>query len=173
MPKNRRRVYEHYAQCIQSCNLAFLKSQVVGFTINFCCGCDPNGDVKVDVDRGMLLERKKGSLDRSDFVVADVKFPPFRGGCCETLIVDPPFSFFNRFKWLLDLARLSTGKVIVSHPGTNLKLPGFGRVLFFTNSNGIFLRLWWVFIKKSASRDPVKKSLGLKATKLLKKQGEN
>ena len=46
--KSKRKAYVHYQRCVEAANLKFLKSQVGGgFTINFCCGRDPTGDVKV------------------------------------------------------------------------------------------------------------------------------
>jgi len=51
--KKKRRAYSHYQKCTAVANLKFLESQVEGFTINFCCGRDPNGDVKVDIDKKM------------------------------------------------------------------------------------------------------------------------
>ena len=149
--KGKRKAYVHYQQCVQTANLKFLKSQVEGFTINFCCGRDPTGDVKVDVDRAMLLQRKRSSLDKSDFVVADIRHAPFRDGCCDSVVADPPFSLYNRFKWALDLAKLANKKMLLSHPCTNLKVPGFSRELWFTNSKSIFLRLWWVYTRAEGS----------------------
>ncbi len=149
--RSKRKAYVHYQQCVQAANLKFLKSQVVGFTVNFCCGRDPTGDVKVDVDREMLLQRKCSSLDRSDFVVADIHHAPFRDRCCDSVVADPPFSVYNKFKWALDLAKLANKKMLLSHPCTNLKVPGFSRELYFTNSKSIFLRLWWVYTRLEAS----------------------
>ena len=133
-------------------NAKFLSEQSTGFTVNFCCGRDAHGDVRVDVDRAMLYSQKKSVLDGADYVVADVHNPPFIDGCCDSLIIDPPFSLFNRFKWLLNLSRLARSTVIVSHNQINLKLPGFTRECFCINSKSIYLRLWWVFTCKEASR---------------------
>ncbi|GAJ16581.1 unnamed protein product, partial [marine sediment metagenome] len=95
----------------------------------------------------MLKAQKKSSLDNAEYVIAGINFFPFKEGCCDTLIVDPPFSFYCRFKWILNLVTISRKKVILSHPQVNLKIPKFDRELFFINSKSIFLRLWWVFTK--------------------------
>jgi hypothetical protein len=101
LTKTKRRAYRHYQKCTAAANLKFLASQVEGFSINFCCGRDPNGDVKVDLDKKMLHAQKRSSLDTADYVVADIHFFPFRENCCDTLIVDPPFSFFCRLSGFL------------------------------------------------------------------------
>lgn len=147
LPSYRRNAFIHYRKCVQAANLTFLRNQVEGLTINFCSGRDPTGDVKVDVDREMLLNRKRTSLDKSDFVVADIRHPPFIDLCCDTILADPPFSLYNHFKWALNLAKLARRKMILSHPCTNLKIAGFNRELYYTNSKSIFLRLWWVFTR--------------------------
>lgn len=145
--KSKRKAFEHYQKCTAAANLSFIKSQIEGFAINFCCGNDPNGDVKVDIDRETLRRQKKESLSNSEYVIADIHYLPFQQKCCDTIICDPPFKLYNRFKWALNLKDLARKKVILSHPCTNLKLRGFSRELFFINSKSIFLRLWWVYTK--------------------------
>jgi hypothetical protein len=148
LPKHKRQSFQHYQKCISAANYDFLKKQCEGFTINFCCGLDTTGDVKVDIDRETVLRNKRSSLANSDFVVADVRHPPFIPLCCDTLLADPPFSLYARFKWILNLKDLARNKVIISHPCTNLKLAGFTRELYFINSKSIFLRLWWVYTRQ-------------------------
>jgi hypothetical protein len=147
--KTERKGYHHYQKCKAIANYKLLKNQVEGFTINFCCGLDTTGDVKVDVDLKTLKQNKRGSLTNSDFVLADIRHLPFIPLCCDTLLSDPPFKLYARFKWILELKDLARKKVIISHPCTNLKLHGFTRELYFINSKSIFLRLWWVYTRES------------------------
>lgn len=146
--KQKRKAYRHYQKATAVANLKFLKGQAEGYIINFCCGRDPTGNVKVDIDKKMLRAQKKSSLDPAAYVIADIHFYPFRPGCCDTLIIDPPFSFYCRFRWILNIKELTRNKLIISHPCTNLKLQGFRRELFFINSKSLFLRLWWVYSRR-------------------------
>jgi len=152
--KDKRRAYQHYQKATSTANLKFLKDTAKGFTINFCCGQDPNGNVKVDIDKKMLRRQKKSTLDKADYIIADVHYYPFIEKCCDTLIIDPPFSLYNRFKWILNIKELTKERVIISHPVTNLKLRGFTRELYFINSKSIFLRLWWVFTRTAPAAAP-------------------
>ena len=147
LSKKKRTAFQHYQKCTALANLKFLKDHIVGFTVNFCCGLDSTGNVLVDVDRKTLLQNKRGSLNDADYVLADIHNPPFKPLCCDTLISDPPFSLYNKFKWILNAKDLARKRVIISHPCTNLKLHGFQRELFFINSKSIFLRLWWVYTR--------------------------
>lgn len=147
LSKEKRKAFRHYQKCIALANLKFLKDHIIGFTINFCCGLDSTGDVLVDVDPKTLRRNKYGSLNDADFVLADIHNLPFRPLCCDTVISDPPFSLYQKFKWILNLKDLARKRVIISHPCTNLKLHGFQRELFFINSKSIFLRLWWVYTR--------------------------
>ena len=148
---SRKQAYSHYQKVNAICNLKFLKAKAEGFTLNLCCGRDPTGDVKVDIDLKVLQDCRKGSLDNSDYVLGDIAFLPFRPLSVDTVICDPPFRFYSRFKWVLDLKDLARKKAILSHPCTNLKLSGFSRELYFINSKSLFLRLWWVFTREEVS----------------------
>jgi len=81
-------------------------------------------------------------------VICSVKKPPFRKGSFETVICDPPFSLYNKFKWVHNLALLCKKRVILSHPLFNINLKkGFRRQLYATDIGGFFLRLWSIHDK--------------------------
>jgi hypothetical protein len=118
-------------------NRAFLSSKTLGFTLNVCCGTDRTGDVLVDVDPKL-----------HPHVLADVKHLPFRNRAFETVICDPPFSMFNRFKWTGELLRLAQKRIILSTPAICLRFPNdWDREVFFTDSGRFFMRIWQVFTK--------------------------
>jgi hypothetical protein len=131
-------------------NLEFLASMAIGFTLNICCGADPTGHVKADIDEELLRKLKKIRVDESEYVVCDVMHPPFRDGSFDTVICDPPFKFYNRFKWIQKLADIARKRLILSVPPVNIGLNEkvWSRELYYTDNTGIFLRLWWVFTKR-------------------------
>jgi hypothetical protein len=136
---------------VKDANLSFLRDMKIGFTLNICCGNDPTGDVKADIDRELLRKLKKSRLkDNCEYVCCDVKHPPFRDNSFDTVICDPPFSIYNRLMWIIGLANLTRKRLILSSPPLDIKLDKrrWERKLYYIKGNGIFLRLWWVFTKR-------------------------
>jgi hypothetical protein len=128
-------------------NRKLLDSLIVGFTANICCGLDPTGDVLVDIDRQALLEQK-ALFHHGELIQADIHHLPFVFGAFDTLIVDPPFSFFNRFKWLISLFDLTKHKLIVSTPNINVsprRTARWSKKFHVIETNHLFLRLWIEF----------------------------
>jgi len=120
-----------------SINRAFLTSRRIGSTLNVCCGTDRTGDLRVDVDPKMSPE-----------IVADVKHLPFRDQAFETVICDPPYSMFARFKWTGELLRVAARRIIISTPSICLHFPRqWDREVFFTDSGHLFMRIWQVFTR--------------------------
>jgi hypothetical protein len=130
--------------------LDFLRRMAVGYTLNICCGLDPTGDVKADIDAELVEKLNSIKIDCSDYVVCDVMHPPFRAGSFDTVICDPPFSFYNRFKWLHLLEVIARKRLILCVPLVNIHLNRnmWEKELYYIDSTGIFLRLWWIFTKK-------------------------
>jgi tRNA G10 N-methylase Trm11 len=122
----------------------------IGFTLNICCGADPTGDVKADIDAELLRHLKNMRIDDAEYVVCDVMHPPFRDDSFDTVICDPPFKFYNKFKWIRQLVDLARKRVILSVPPVNIHLDKtcWEKELYYTETSGIFIRLWWVFTKR-------------------------
>ena len=71
--------------------------ETIGFTLNLCCGFSIFGDVRADLDPKC----------RPD-VVCDMRYLPFKPHAFDTVIADPPYTFYNRpgfLKGFFDLAR--------------------------------------------------------------------
>jgi len=118
-------------------NRVFLSKQKHGFTLNACCGTDRTGDVLVDI-----TSRVK------PHVVADIHALPFRPSTFDTVICDPPFSYFNRFKWILDMKDLAKKRFIISTPYTLLTFgKTWRRKVWFTDNGGHMMRIWQVFTR--------------------------
>jgi hypothetical protein len=122
----------------------------IGYTLNICCGQDPTGDIKADIDGDLLMRLKKTRIDDSDYVVCDLMHPPFRDRSFDTVICDPPFSLYNRFAWIQRLAEIARKRLILCVPPVNISIDEkvWDRELYYTNSTGIFLRLWWIFTRR-------------------------
>ncbi len=109
------------------------------FTLNFPCGKSQVGDVRADIDPAMNPD-----------VVADVLHPPFVPGSFEFVICDPPYSIFNRFKWMLHVKDLCTKYFLISTPKLCPIMRGFSRVIFATFARDkLFLRPWILYTKKN------------------------
>jgi len=113
------------------------------FTINFPCGKSRAGNIRVDIDKTLKPD-----------IIADLKYPPFIPGCCEVLICDPPFSMFNKFRWLLPLKDLCTKFMILSTPKLCPIFKGFKRIIWYSIANDkLFLRPWIMYTKKDMFMD--------------------
>ncbi len=129
---------------------AFLEKIGGGFTLNMCCGNDSVGDVKCDIDGKMLRQLRRERVDKSEYVVCDARYAPFRPKSFDTVICDPPFGFYNKFKWMLRLSDLARHRLILSHPLINVRLGNeWVKELYSINGPALFLRLWSVFTRKS------------------------
>jgi len=123
---------------------AFLEEMAIGRTLNVCCGMSSVGDVRLDTDP------KANRTEYGDLF--NLQYPP---RSFDSVICDPPFSYFNKFKWVLRLSDLADKRFIISGPLMNICLPkkNWKRRLFYdsasrsptTGGRRLFLRLWWVF----------------------------
>lgn len=143
MPKQRLyRVKWSWNKCKNMDN--FVKTLCVGKTLNFPCGMSRIGNTRADIDSSVKPD-----------VIADIKNPetwptdwfkhPF-----DTLICDPPYSFYNRFRWTFPLRKIAVRRIAFSTPLTCLDFPmkSHKKEYFIAESNnGHFLRLWQIFDK--------------------------
>jgi hypothetical protein len=140
-------------------NLDFIRRMKMGLTLNICCGLDPNGDVKADVDKELLIKLKRERLDfDGDYVVCDVMNHPFRPGSFDTVICDPPFNYYSRFKWIQRLADIARRRLILCVPMIDIHIneDEWDRQLYYVSSTGIMLRLYWVFDRKNKCEENAK-----------------
>jgi len=118
----------------------WLLRHCIGTTLHVCCGMSKIGDLRVDID----------PMVKPD-MICDVMELPFRAGSFETIICDPPFSLFNRFKWIYKLADMCTKRLIISAPGGIFpRLKGFKTEYKATIQRGnLFVRYWLIYTKKN------------------------
>lgn len=116
----------------------WLRHQAEGFTLNFPCGTSFVGDVRADIDRSVRPT-----------IVADLRHPPFRDRSFDTVICDPPFSFYNRFRWAQTVAELTRRKIMFSSPLVAIRLSSaaWTKSWHVSETNTMFTRLWPIFTR--------------------------
>ncbi len=119
----------------------WLRRTVIRRTLNVCCGMSRVGEVRVDTDEG-TNRTEPGDL-------FDLRFPKLS---FDTVICDPPFSYYSHFKWIYGLTDLARKLVILSAP-TNLSIMLSRRkwdisLYAVAPRNTRFLRLYWMFERK-------------------------
>ena len=113
----------------------WLSSITRGRALNVCCGMSQVGDVRLDISP-KSNRTEYGNLDTLDFP----------RGSFDTVICDPPFSYYRRFKWVYRLADIAKLRFVLSGPLVAFYLGSQWREsLYALKAGGRFLRLWYVF----------------------------
>lgn len=130
----------------------WLKEMAIGRTLHICCGMSQIGDIKADIDP---------KTNRN--FTTDLFNLPFKPRTFDTVICDPPYSYYNRFKWFYNLSHIADKRFIIASGLQLLRLgkKNWKRQLFYdssarspiTGGNRIFLKLWWVFDRVNANLD--------------------
>jgi hypothetical protein len=103
--------------------------------ISICCGQLKIG-LTLDIDPKVKPD-----------ILADMFAPPIRKHSFDTVLIDPPYSYFNRFKWVVRIADISRKRVILSSNQLFVKLAGFKLtdIIAIITNNLFFVRLWYVY----------------------------
>ena len=115
-----------------------LRELALGYTLNVCCGKSYVGNVRVDLADGVNHNLK-----------ADLHNLPFMPFIFDTVICDPPFSFFCKFKWIYKLRDMTKYRLILSTPLVNVKLKDMRKRIFILDDAFRFMRIWQVFDRNS------------------------
>jgi len=130
-------------------NVYFLDTFKIGLTANVCCGYDTTGDILIDIDLNVLKKNKKQHyLEIKDFICADMFKLPLRYKSVDTIICDPPYSYYNQFMWVWNFRNYARKRIILSAPTVNIRID-WEREIYAVSTPGIFLRLWFIFTNKS------------------------
>jgi len=118
----------------------WLLRQCKGFTLNICCGMSKIGDIRADIDPTVKPD-----------VICDMDHLPFKKDVFDTVVCDPPFSKFNRFKWIVILSNYAKSRFIISSPGGLFpRLKGFKTEYKATIQRGLlFVRYWFFYDRKN------------------------
>lgn len=107
----------------------------IGRTLNVCCGMSRVGEVRVDLDP-KSNRTQEGDLHELNFPRASF----------DTVICDPPFSFYNRFRWILSLKDIARKRILLSSPLIQLHMgTHWEEKVWLLKDNMMFLRLWRQF----------------------------
>lgn len=98
----------------------WLKKLCIGYTLNFPCGLSQIGHVRADKDKNVKPD-----------IVADIRAFEFsfKEGQFDTVICDPPFSFWaldKVYKWMPAVAALAKKRLVFRCPLVHLKIPHKG-----------------------------------------------
>lgn len=122
----------------------WLSKMAIGRTLNVCCGMSQVGEIRVDTDPN-TKRTEEGDLFR-------LRFP---ARSFVTVICDPPFSYFNRFRWIVELADIADKRLLLAADRTIIRLPkeDWSTRLFAFQSaeNGMYLRLYYCFDRLNRS----------------------
>ena len=110
-----------------------------GTVLHLCCGKSRVGNYLADA-----------SLEHHPDIVCDIRNAPFKPGSVDTLIVDPPFSMYNRFKWIYKLAEIPRYYMLLSTPMFLPSIRGFSKQPEATVQRGnLVVRVWGLYTKKN------------------------
>jgi len=114
----------------------------IGKVLNLCCGYSSFGDVRADLDREV-----------APHVVCDMRRLPFKSQSFDTVIADPPYRFYNRPGFLMQLFDIARKRVIVDDLPIDLK-PGKNwtrRWAVLTRDSGFIVKFAAVYDRKNGN----------------------
>ena len=130
----------------------WLQEMSIGDTLNVCCGKSFVGDIRIDTDPNSNRTEE-----------GDLFNLPFSPLSFDTVICDPPFSYYNRFRWILKLADIARERFLLSSPNISVRLSrrNWRRTLYYSEGNAakghsrgtLFLRMYWCFDRKNHRLD--------------------
>ena len=99
------------------------------------------GDIRADLD----------PIVKPD-VICDLKYPPFRKQSFDVVIMDPPYKYYNRFKWLLDIKDLCRKVIIISTPQVTPNFKHFKPKFYIAHKkNSIGIRIFVEYTRKTVN----------------------
>ena len=112
-----------------------------GSILNVFCGKSKLGDLRLDleptVEPDLVMDCVNG------FTIPKYSY--------DTVVMDPPFSYYNRFKWILNISDCARKRLIVSVPHMMIRLKEFELtdIINVVMSTGFYIRVWLVFDRKN------------------------
>lgn len=115
---------------------AWLKNQVIGTSLNVCKGRSTAGDIQIDIVKNL-----------QPTIIADLFHLPFPDKSFDTVICDPPFDYYGSLKWIHELRRVASKRIILA---SNLRRIGIGNnwhVKFFVSRHKatMMMKFWQIF----------------------------
>ena len=109
--------------------------------LNFPCGKSRIG-VRADIDPKVEPQIK-----------ADLLNPNFKPYSYDVVICDPPFSFYNKFKWLFALSNIAKEYFVICTPCLFFSFKGFSdpEIIAIREKGSIFLRFFFIYKRLNQS----------------------
>jgi len=109
--------------------------------LNFPCGMSKIG-TRADLDPSVNPD-----------IIADLMNSDFKPNSFDVVICDPPFKYYNRFKWLLPLANIAREYFILCTPVIFYSFKGFSdpEIIASRQKGNLFCRLFFIYKKLNQS----------------------
>ncbi len=105
--------------------------------LNIPCGKSQVGNIRADIDPTIKPD-----------LVCDIHALPFRPQSFDAVLCDPPFSLYNKWKWVNRLSHIAKRNLLLSIPASIPYLKGFKKELYATIHKSNFFVRYWVFYTK-------------------------
>jgi len=109
--------------------------------LNFPCGKSRIG-VRADIDPNVEPQ-----------IIDDLMDPHFKLYSYDVVICDPPFSYYNKFKWLLKLSNIAKEYFVISTPCIFYSFKGFSdpEIIATRQKGNLFLRFFFIYKRLNQS----------------------
>jgi len=111
--------------------------------LNFPCGMSKIG-LRADLDPSVNPD-----------IMADLFYPQehFKANSFDVVICDPPFKYFNKFKWLLEISNIASEYFVISTPVIFYSFKGFSdpEIIASRQKGNLFCRLLFIYKKLNQS----------------------
>ena len=103
--------------------------------LNFPCGKSRIG-IRADIDPTVDPE-----------IIADLMNPKFKPLSYDVVICDPPFSYYQKFKWIFPLSNIAKEYFVICTPCLFFSLKGFSdpEIIAIRQKGSIFLRFFFIY----------------------------
>jgi hypothetical protein len=103
--------------------------------LNFPCGKSKIG-IRADIDPSVNPE-----------IIADLMNPKFKPLSYDVLICDPPFSYYQKFKWLLKLSNIAKEYLVICTPCIFYSFKGFSdpEIIATRKKGNLFVRFFFIY----------------------------
>ena len=109
--------------------------------LNFPCGKSRIG-VRADIDPNVEPQ-----------IIDDLMDPHFKLYSYDVVICDPPFSYYNKFKWLLKLSNIAKEYFVICTPCIFYSFKGFSdpEIIATRQKGNLFLRFFFIYKRLNQS----------------------
>jgi len=116
--------------------VSLIKKECTGSILSLFSGKTKYGDLRIDLDPSTHPD-----------IIADVYANcPIKPLSFDTVVLDPPFSYYNKQKWIIRLSEIARKKFILCVPQIMLRIGCFDlKDIINVVTNTYYIRMWLVF----------------------------